>query len=55
MNVDGETLLYSPAEIFVHALLHEREHHGDIGTLLYQLGIEVPLVEYRFSLVNRRP
>jgi uncharacterized damage-inducible protein DinB len=55
MNVDGETLLYSPAEIFVHALLHEREHHGDIGTLLYQLGIEVPLVEYRFSLANRRP
>jgi uncharacterized damage-inducible protein DinB len=54
MNVDGETLLYSPAEIFVHALLHEREHHGDIGTLLYQLEIEVPLVEYRFSLPNRR-
>jgi len=50
MSIDGETLLYSPAEIFVHALLHERGHDGDISTLLYQLGIEPPVVEYRFSL-----
>jgi uncharacterized damage-inducible protein DinB len=54
MNVDGETLVYSPADIFVHALLHERQHHGDLNTLLYQLGIEVPIVEYRFSLPERR-
>ena len=50
MNVDGETLLYSPADIFVHVFLHERQHHGDVNTLLYQHGVEVPSVEYRFSL-----
>ncbi|MEX2202860.1 MAG: DinB family protein [Actinomycetota bacterium] len=54
MNVDGETLVYSPADIFAHALLHERQHHGDLNTLLYQLGLEVPIVEYRFSLPERR-
>jgi uncharacterized damage-inducible protein DinB len=53
MNVDGEMLRYSPADIFVHAMLHERQHHGDLNTLLYQHGIEVPIVEYRFSLPER--
>jgi uncharacterized damage-inducible protein DinB len=46
--------VYSPADIFAHTLLHERQHHGDVHTLLYQLGIEVPIVEYRFSLPERR-
>jgi len=55
MNIDGEMMRYSPAEIFIHVLLHEREHHGDINTLLYQLGEEPPMVEYRFSLPHRRP
>jgi uncharacterized damage-inducible protein DinB len=50
MNIDGETLLYRPADIFVHVFLHERQHHGDLNTLLYQHGIEVPIVEFRFSL-----
>jgi hypothetical protein len=45
--------VYSPADIFAHTLLHERQHHGDVHTLLYQLGIEVPIVEYRFSLPER--
>ena len=54
MNVDGDTLQYSPADIFVHAMLHERQHHGDLNTLLYQHGVEVPIVEYRFSLPGRR-
>jgi len=54
MNIDGEPMLYSPADIFVHALLHERQHHGDVSTLLYQLGIEPPIVEFRFSLPERR-
>ena len=53
MNIDGETLRYSPADILVHVLLHERQHHGDLNTLLYQLGVEVPIVEYRFSLPER--
>jgi uncharacterized damage-inducible protein DinB len=50
MSVDGETMRYSPADIFVHVFLHERQHHGDLNTLLYQHGVEVPIVEYRFSL-----
>lgn len=50
MSIDSETLVYSPADIFVHVLLHERGHDGDISTLLYQLGVEPPVVEYRFSL-----
>ena len=53
MTVDGETLHYSPADVFVNVLLHERQHHGDLNTLLYQLGYEVPVVEYRFSLPRR--
>jgi uncharacterized damage-inducible protein DinB len=53
MNIDGETLVYSPADIFVHVLLHERQHHGDVSTLMYQLGIEIPIVEYRISLPER--
>jgi len=53
MSIDGEPMLYSPADIFVHVLLHERQHHGDLNTLLYQLGVEIPIVEYRFSLPDR--
>lgn len=50
MSVDGQALRYRPADIFVHVFLHERQHHGDVHTLLYQLGVNVPVVEYRFSL-----
>ena len=53
MNVDGETMRYSPADIFAHAFLHERQHHGDLNTLLYQLQIDIPIVEFRFSLPER--
>jgi len=53
MNIDGNPMWYSPADIFVHVLLHERQHHGDLNTLLYQLGVEPPMVEYRFSLSDR--
>lgn len=53
MNTDGETLVYSPADIFAHTLSHERQHKGDVYTLLCQLGIEVPIVEYRSSLPER--
>jgi uncharacterized damage-inducible protein DinB len=55
MNVDGEVLWYSPGDILAHVLLHERQHHGDVNTLLYQHGIEVPIVEFRFSLPLRGP
>ena len=54
MIVDGNTLRYSPADILVHVLLHERQHHGDVNTLLYQLEVKVPVVEYRFSLPEQR-
>lgn len=50
MDVDGTTMHYSPADVLAHVFLHERQHHGDVNTLLYQLGVEVPVVEYRFSL-----
>lgn len=53
MNVDGEPIRYSPADIFVHAMLDERQHHGDLNTLLYQHAVEVPIVEYRFSPPER--
>ncbi len=55
MDVDGQVLRYNPADVVVHTLLHERQHHGDLNTLLYQLGLDVPVVEYRFSLPERAP
>jgi uncharacterized damage-inducible protein DinB len=54
MNIDGDVIWYSPAEIFAHVLLHERQHHGDLNTLFYQLGLAPPVVEFRFSLPGRR-
>ena len=53
MDIDGEPILYSPGEILAHVMLHERQHHGDLNTLLYQLGVDIPIVEYRFSLPER--
>ena len=53
MDIDGKTILYSPGEILAHVMLHERQHHGDLNTLLYQLGVDIPIVEYRFSLPER--
>jgi len=54
VNIDGEMMPFSPTDILVHVLLHEREHHGDISTLFYQMGVEPPLVEYRFYLLESR-
>jgi uncharacterized damage-inducible protein DinB len=54
MNVDGEMLIFSPGDIITHVLLHERQHHGDLNTLLYQMGAEPPIVEYRFYLMESR-
>ena len=53
MDIDGKPILYSPGEILTHVMLHERQHHGDLNTLLYQLGLDIPIVEYRFSLPER--
>lgn len=49
-DIDGDTIRYSHAELLTHLLLHERGHHGDVNTLLYRLGIDVPMTEYRFHL-----
>jgi len=51
IDVDGDPIHYSRAELITHLLLHERGHHGDVTTLFWQLGLdsETPL-EYRFHL-----
>lgn len=54
MNIDGELMRYSPADILILLLLHEREHHGDLNTLLYQIGVEPPQTSYRFFLLDAR-
>jgi uncharacterized damage-inducible protein DinB len=54
MNIDGEMMSYSPADILTLLLLHEREHHGDINTLLYHMGVEAPQLSYRFFLLESR-
>jgi len=54
MNIDGAQMSYAPADILTLLLLHEREHHGDINTLLYQLGVEPPQTSYRFFLLESR-
>jgi uncharacterized damage-inducible protein DinB len=54
VNFDGIPIMYSRAELMAHLLLHERGHHGDVTTLFYQLGLEVPTIEYRFHL-RREP
>src|SRR5438132_13604517 len=51
VDVDGDPLRYSRAELITHLLLHERGHHGDVTTLFWQLGFESERVlEYRFHL-----
>jgi uncharacterized damage-inducible protein DinB len=51
VDVDGERIRYSRAELILHLLLHERGHHGDVTTLFWQLGIEAEMaLEYRFHL-----
>jgi len=52
MNIDGDQMSYAPADILTLLLLHEREHHGDINTLLYQMGVEPPQTSYRFFLLE---
>ena len=46
---DGPETL-SIADILANLLLHERGHHGDLSTLLYQHGTEPPFVDYRMYL-----
>lgn len=55
VNVDGRIVRYSRAELILHLLLHERGHHGDVTTLLWQLGRgDETVLEYRFHLGRDR-
>ena len=46
----------SLAEILANLLLHERGHHGDISTLIYQLGGAPPALDYRqYVYIKRNP
>jgi uncharacterized damage-inducible protein DinB len=42
----GGELELSPADIITHILLHERGHHGDIGTLFHAAGAPLPDIDY---------
>jgi uncharacterized damage-inducible protein DinB len=51
VDIYGEPISYSRAELITHLLLHERGHHGDVTTLFWQLGLDSEtLLEYRFHL-----
>ena len=54
MNIDGAVISHAPADILSLLLLHEREHHGDLNTLLYQSGVEPVQTSYRFFLYESR-
>jgi uncharacterized damage-inducible protein DinB len=45
-GVEGGQLLASAAQVVAHLLLHERGHHGDISTLIHQLGGTPPPIDY---------
>jgi len=52
---DGDAgLMMSVADVLAHLLLHERGHHGDITTLLSQLGVEPPALDYAVYLYFKR-
>jgi uncharacterized damage-inducible protein DinB len=44
----------SLADILANLLLHERGHHGDLSTLIYQLGGEPPPLDYRQYVYCKR-
>ena len=54
MNIDGEVISHAPTDILTLLLMHEREHHGDLNTLLYQFGVEPVQTSYRFFLAASR-
>lgn len=45
---------YTVAEVLSHILVHGRAHHGDVSTLFYQLGLEMPMIDYRFYVDAKR-
>jgi uncharacterized damage-inducible protein DinB len=51
-DIDGETIAYSYGDLVLHLTLHEVAHHGDISTLMYQLGMEPWVPAYRFHVLR---
>ena len=49
-DVDGEAMTYPRADLVLHLVLHEIAHHGDVSTLMYQLGMEPWVPGYRFHV-----
>lgn len=55
--VDGEPVRYTPAQLLANVVIHDRGHHGDINTLLFQHGIpqdDWPWLEFRAFAGARR-
>lgn len=50
----GDILAYTPAELLGNLVVHERGHHGDVNTLLYQLGVEGGVPDYRWYVNHLR-
>jgi uncharacterized damage-inducible protein DinB len=43
---DGAVSRMNRRQMLTNLLIHERGHHGDINTLLYQSGLRIPIVDY---------
>ena len=54
VNAFGDVLAYTPAELLGNLVVHERGHHGDVNTLLYQLGIDGGIPDYRWYVNFKR-
>lgn len=54
VSVFGEALEYTPAELLANTVVHERGHHGDVNTLLYQLGLQTGVLDYRWYVNYKR-
>lgn len=57
VDVDGEVRQYTPAQLLANVLIHDRGHHGDVNTLLYQHGIpddDWPWLEFRAYISAQR-
>jgi uncharacterized damage-inducible protein DinB len=55
VSVYGEVLAYTPAELLGNLVVHDRGHHGDVNTLLYQLGTDdLGVPDYRWYVNFKR-
>jgi uncharacterized damage-inducible protein DinB len=54
-DIDGEDMQYTRADLILHLVLHEVAHHGDVSTLMYQLGMEPWVPGYRFHVSSTLP